>query len=62
MSPRIAPLLKKWSMKEHSAHLVPEGGYKAMPQLGGNGYLIVGDAARMCMNLGYTIRGDGSRY
>ena len=55
--PRIAPLLKNGQLKEHSAHLVPEGGYKAMPQLGGNGYLIVGDAARMCMNLGYTIRG-----
>ena len=55
--PRIAPLLKNGQLKEHSAHLVPEGGYKAMPQLGGNGYIIVGDAARMCMNLGYTIRG-----
>lgn len=55
--PRIAPLLKNGQLKEHSAHLVPEGGYKAMPQLGGNGYLIVGDAAHMCMNLGYTIRG-----
>ena len=55
--PRIAPLLKNGQLKEHSAHLVPEGGYKAMPQLGGNGYLIVGDAVRMCMNLGYTIRG-----
>ena len=55
--PRIAPLLKNGQLKEHSAHLVPEGGYKAMPQLGGNGYIIVGDAVRMCMNLGYTIRG-----
>ena len=55
--PRIAPLLKNGQLKEHSAHLVPEGGYKAMPQLGGNGYIIVGDAACMCMNLGYTIRG-----
>ena len=55
--PRIAPLLKNGQLKEHSAHLVPEGGYKAMPQLGGNGYIIVGDAAHMCMNLGYTIRG-----
>ena len=55
--PRIAPLLKNGQLKEHSAHLVPEGGYKAMPQWGGNGYIIVGDAARMCMNLGYTIRG-----
>ena len=55
--PRIAPLLKNGQLKEHSAHLVPEGGYKAMPKLGGKGYIIVGDAARMCMNLGYTIRG-----
>ena len=55
--PRIAPLLKNGQLKEHSAHLVPEGGYKSMPKLGGKGYLIVGDAARMCMNLGYTIRG-----
>ena len=28
-----------------------------MPKLGGKGYIVVGDAARMCMNLGYTIRG-----
>lgn len=28
-----------------------------MPRLGGSGYVVVGDAARMCMNLGYTIRG-----
>lgn len=55
--PSIAPLLKNAHLKEHSAHLVPEGGYKSMPKLGGKGYLIVGDAARMCMNLGYTIRG-----
>ena len=40
--PRIAPLLKNGQLKEHSAHLVPEGGYKAMPKLGGNGYIIVG--------------------
>lgn len=55
--PSIAPLLKNAQLKEHSAHLVPEGGYRSMPKLGGKGYLVVGDAARMCMNLGYTIRG-----
>lgn len=55
--PSIVPLLKNAQLKEHSAHLVPEGGYNSMPKLGGKGYLIVGDAARMCMNLGYTIRG-----
>ena len=32
-------------MKEYSAHLIPEGGYKALPQLYGDGWMIVGDAA-----------------
>ena len=55
--PAVAQLLKGAQLKEHSAHLVPEGGYHSMPRLGGPGYVVVGDAARMCMNLGYTIRG-----
>lgn len=39
---------------------MPEG-FKAPKLGGGNGYVIVGDAARMCMNLGYTIQ-DGPRH
>lgn len=55
--PGIAPVIKGGQLEEHSAHMVPEGGYDSMPRLGGDGYMVVGDAARMCMNLGYTIRG-----
>ena len=34
-------------MKEYSAHLIPEGGYKAIPQLYGDGWVVVGDAAQL---------------
>jgi electron transfer flavoprotein-quinone oxidoreductase len=32
-------------MKEYSAHMIPEGGYKSLPQLYGDGWVIVGDSA-----------------
>ena len=34
-------------MKEYSAHLIPEGGYNAIPQLYGDGWVVVGDAAQL---------------
>jgi electron transfer flavoprotein-quinone oxidoreductase len=43
--PSIAPLIKGSEVKEYAAHLIPEGGYKAVPQLHGDGWLIAGDAA-----------------
>ncbi len=43
--PAISPLLEGGEMKEYCAHLIPEGGYKAIPQLAGDGWLVVGDAA-----------------
>lgn len=42
--PAIAPLLEGGEMKEYTAHLIPEGGYDAMPRLYGEGWMIVGDA------------------
>jgi electron transfer flavoprotein-quinone oxidoreductase len=42
--PAIAPLLEGGEMKEYTAHLIPEGGYDAMPKLYGDGWMIVGDA------------------
>ncbi|NMG46251.1 FAD-dependent oxidoreductase [Aromatoleum toluvorans] len=42
--PSIRPLLEGGEMKEYCAHLIPEGGYKAMPQLYGEGWMIVGDS------------------
>lgn len=42
--PSIRPLLAGSECKEYAAHLIPEGGYKAIPELYGDGWLIVGDA------------------
>lgn len=55
--PTIAPLLKDGKLIEHSGHMVPEQGYNAVTHLSGNGYLIAGDAAGLCINIGYTVRG-----
>ena len=49
--PTIAPLIEGGTVKEYSAHLIPEGGYKAIPQLCDNGVVIVGDAAMLVNNL-----------
>lgn len=45
--PSIAPLLEGSEVKEYAAHLIPEGGYKAIPQLHGDGWVVVGDAAQL---------------
>jgi electron transfer flavoprotein-quinone oxidoreductase len=34
-------------VKEYAAHLIPEGGFTAIPQLFGNGWVVVGDAAQL---------------
>lgn len=49
--PTIAPLLEGGTLKEYSAHLIPEGGYKKIPRLCDNGVLIVGDAGMLVNNL-----------
>ncbi len=45
--PSVAPLIEGSEVKEYSAHLIPEGGYKAIPQLYGDGWVVVGDAAQL---------------
>ncbi|MEM5345605.1 FAD-dependent monooxygenase [Paraburkholderia azotifigens] len=42
--PSIAPLIAGGEMKEYCAHLIPEGGFNAIPQVYGNGWMIVGDS------------------
>ncbi len=42
--PSIAPLIEGGEMKEYAAHLIPEGGFNAVPKIHGNGWLIVGDS------------------
>lgn len=45
--PSVAPLIEGSEVKEYAAHLIPEGGYKAVPQLYGDGWVVVGDAAQL---------------
>lgn len=45
--PMIAPLIADGKPKEYMAHWLAEGGYDAMPNLCGDGYIIAGDSAMM---------------
>jgi electron transfer flavoprotein-quinone oxidoreductase len=42
--PSIKPLIEGGEMKEYTAHLIPEGGYNAVPKIYGDGWMIVGDS------------------
>jgi len=42
--PSVAPLIQGGEMKEYCAHLIPEGGFFAVPKVYGNGWMIVGDS------------------
>ena len=42
--PSIAPLIEGGEMKEYCAHLIPEGGFHAVPKVFGEGWMIVGDS------------------
>lgn len=55
--PAVQPLIKNGKLIEYSGHLVPEGGLNMVPQIIGNGILVIGDAAGFCINLGYAVRG-----
>ena len=55
--PAIAPLVEGAEMKEYSAHVIPEGGWHMMPALAGDGLLIAGDAAALCLAAGIWLEG-----
>ncbi|MCP3987768.1 MAG: FAD-dependent oxidoreductase [Actinomycetia bacterium] len=55
--PAIAPLVEGGEIKEYSAHLIPEGGYDAMPVLFTDGLLVAGDAGGMCLAAGVWLEG-----
>jgi len=55
--PDIAPLLAGGKTVEYGAHLIPEGGFNALPKPGLPGLLLVGDAAGFVLNTGYLLRG-----
>jgi len=45
--PLIKKLISGGKTLEYSAHLIPEGGFKSMPPLAADGFLVAGDAAQM---------------
>ena len=45
--PVVKPLLEGGQIREYLAHLIPEGGYNAMPLLVSDGFLVAGDAGMM---------------
>ena len=49
--PSVAELIKDGELLEYSAHLIPEGGYNAMPKLYTDGAMVVGDAAMLVNNV-----------
>lgn len=50
-NPIVKPLIRGGETKEYAGHMIPEGGYKAIPKLYGNGVLVAGDAAQMVNGL-----------
>ena len=55
--PAVAPVIRGAKVVEYSGHMVPEGGFDIMPELVGDGVMLAGDSAMMCLNLGYMVRG-----
>ncbi len=53
----VRKLLKGARMVEYSAHMIPEGGYRSVPKLFGNGVLLAGDAAGLCYTNGLNLEG-----
>ena len=55
--PAIAPTCVGAELKEYTAHLIPEGGYDAMPELVADGMLVAGDAGGLCLAAGLFLEG-----
>jgi electron transfer flavoprotein-quinone oxidoreductase len=55
--PEIEPLLRGGKTVEYGAHVIPEGGYRSLCPLFGDGILVAGDSAGFALNLGFTVRG-----
>ena len=53
----IAPLIRGGATVEYAAHVIPEGGFRALSRLYGKGILVAGDAAGLALNIGFTVRG-----
>lgn len=58
LNPLLKDIWKEGDIIEYSAHMVPERSIRLIPsKLALNNFLVVGDAAGLLLNTGYTIRG-----
>lgn len=55
--PAIAPLVEGGEVRELSAHVIPEAGVTMMPKMTGDGMLVAGDAAALCLAAGIWLEG-----
>lgn len=55
--PEITRLIRGGTPVEYAAHVIPEGGFRALGRLWGDGILVAGDAAGLALNIGFTVRG-----
>lgn len=55
--PALAPLVEGGDVEEYSAHVIPEGGLSMMPKMVGDGLLVAGDAAALCLAAGIWLEG-----
>jgi len=55
--PAIEPLVRGGELVEYSAHMIPEGGLRAMPTIVADGFLVAGDAAHLVLAAGIWLEG-----
>ncbi len=55
--PALKKLVRGGTPLEYSAHLIPEGGFNALPPLYTDGLLLAGDAAGFCYTNGINLEG-----
>lgn len=55
--PEIARLLEGGTLREYGCHLVAEGGHAMRGTLVADGLVVIGDAAGLTLNTGFTVRG-----
>jgi electron transfer flavoprotein-quinone oxidoreductase len=55
--PQVKKLIKGAVPLEYSAHLIPEGGFNAIPPVFTDGFMVVGDAAGLCYTNGINLEG-----
>jgi electron transfer flavoprotein-quinone oxidoreductase len=45
--PMVRRLIQGAKLEEYMAHMIPEGGYNAIPKMYGNGYMLCGNSAQL---------------